>query len=613
MDQARLSDGKATYDDSFPIALNEELQKIQAVDAVKISNQSTFYCPKCYKLDPNNKTEVYPSNHETPRFNRCNGESHLEACQFKNAAQYLNTVSQKIQVNINGKEIQLSLMPYDGRGMNNKILGSKIKHYARPDNRKFMELVSEILTDYEMEYFHKKYNTYKIYCEGKSKSFRQLFTSIESAKANTYPYEEKLNIIVGEVECIKWNDQYILIEMDSSRSPFNLHLYLDRFLYNLDAFTELKGKRIACMGYIHKHTDNSYLMEIVSTSHQVAFLHDELSRSSLSPSIQTKGLDAFLEGLTVNFQKIQAEDFQHSYHQYKFDQLKISIDNEMEILKGSLNRCEKEKLDQREGLLKIEKDLTCARNDLKENVEERSNLENTLEGRKKELDTCRSIIDKWGRENKGLWNRLKNMLNGYTPEMIRTEIKANESKIQDHINYMEQKQKHLEYLNEKGSSLEQRLSTLQSNHSLIQDKINELRDKITELHQNDKNLKQQLSSALENAKKEKRIKDTIQLQGKELYELAINSNWSILFDIHIQYPNLSIECSILSFCVQKKEGFYIPYQYYHEYYRSESSYKRITQSNRHYTVRRMLEAVQGKINEDMKQLTFFINTKVDEN
>lgn len=153
-------------------------------DARALSRWSSGYKSKDYEKYIKPKEEARRKRWEEAEKQQSSYFS--DSPQYKNAGQYLSTISQKIQVNINGKEIELSLMPYEGRGVYRKTLGPKIKHYCRPDNRKFMELVKEILTDYEMEYFHKKYNSYKVHCAGgKPVPFRKLFTSIETAKANT--------------------------------------------------------------------------------------------------------------------------------------------------------------------------------------------------------------------------------------------------------------------------------------------------------------------------------------------------------------------------------------------------------------------------------------------
>jgi hypothetical protein len=174
MENRRVSDGSDGHNVSFHVALDEKFQRVSAVEALKIKARfpkAIFYCPKCYKIDPNNKTRVNPSNHKPPRFNRYKSESHLRSCQYKNAVQYLKEISQKIQVRIDGKEIQLSLMPYEGRGIVNEVLGVRLKNCTRADNRKFMELVREILTDYEMENFQRKYKSYKVgFEDGKSQS-----------------------------------------------------------------------------------------------------------------------------------------------------------------------------------------------------------------------------------------------------------------------------------------------------------------------------------------------------------------------------------------------------------------------------------------------------------
>src|SRR5690606_32887112 len=114
-------------------------------------------------------------------------------------------------------------------------------------------LIKGILTDFEMKYFQRKYNSYKVGCEdGTSHSFKKLFTSIDNAKANFKPYEEKLNIVVGQVKEAIRNDHYILLSMDASRSPYELYLSFDRFFYHFDSLSQLARKRIASMGYIQK-------------------------------------------------------------------------------------------------------------------------------------------------------------------------------------------------------------------------------------------------------------------------------------------------------------------------------------------------------------------------
>lgn len=609
MEQARLSDGKALYDDSFPVALDENLRKISALDAKKLKRRvpnARFFCPKCYRLDPNNKTEVYPSEHETPRFNRIKGEAHLDSCQYKNAGQYLSTISQKIQVNINGKEIELSLMPYEGRGIYKKPLGPKIKHYCRPDNRKFMELVREILTDYEMEYFHKKYNSYKVHCEGgKAVPFRKLFTSIETAKANTYPYEEKLNIIVGQIESVAWNDHYLLIDMDSSRSPYELRLYLDRYLYDLDTFSQLEGKRIACMGYIRKAKDELYLMEIVSTPHQIAFLDDDLSIANLSPA-PSKELSSFLKDLTSEFRNIKPENFYRSYYQHQLEQLEATVNEEINTLQEFIDDVEKEKLAARDKLMRVEKDLTEVKGNLRETREAISTINDTLAETKQKIDTFQSKIDQLEKENNGWWNRLRNFIYGRTPEMIRSEIEENMSKIQKHEKLQQEEQERLKLFSEDCSSLENRLRSLEKDHAALQDNVNTLDHRISQLQSQIMDLKQQVKVAKAKAEKEKEIKEKFEFHG-ELYELVINADWSILVDIALEHANLSIECTVTSYCVQKKKGFYIPYEYHH-HSRTNSSFKRITQSSRYHTIKKMTETIQAKLSEDINQLTNLVNS-----
>jgi predicted nuclease with TOPRIM domain len=611
LQQARLSDGKAIYDDSFPIALDENFEKIKAVEAKKLKERfpkATFYCPKCYKLDPNNKTEVYPSNHETPRFNRCHGEAHLDSCQYKNAGQYLSTVSQKLQVNINGKDIELSLMPYEGRGIFKKPLGSKIRHYTRPGNKKFMELVSEILTDYEMEYFHKKYNSYKVGCEGgKAKPFRDLFRSIETAKANSFPFEEKLNIIVGQIESVDYNDHYILIDMDSSHSPYDLRLYLDRYFYDPDALSQLEGKRIACMGYIQKPKDELYLMEIVSMPHQIAIL-DDVSFDHLAPQVQTKELSSFLKKLTAEFREIEPKDFYRSYYKHQLEQLEASVNEEITALQESVKGVEQEKLEAKDQLMKVEQDLTGIQGNLNETQEEIRTINDVLSDIEKKISACQSGIYQLEKENIGLLNRIRNIIKGRTPEVIQSEIEENRRKIQDHEKRRQQEQERLDLLHESCSALKDQLHSLEKDQTTLQESINTLNNRLSQLQSQINDLKRQVKIAKEKADKEKKIKETFEFYG-QVFELIIGPNWSILIDIAMGYVDLSVECSVASYCVEKKDGFYIPYEYHHQAYKT-SSYKRTTQSSRHNNVRKTIEVIQGKLSEDIKQLSSLITDEL---
>ncbi|MRG29642.1 hypothetical protein [Laceyella tengchongensis] len=607
MQQGRLSDGKAIYDDSFPIALDENFEKIKAVEAKKLKERfpkAAFYCPKCYKLDPNNKTEVYPSNHEPPRFNRCQGEAHLDSCQYKNAGKYLSTVSQKLRVNINGKDIELSLIPYEGRGIFKKPLGSKIKHYVRPDNKKFMELVSEILTDYEMEYFHKKYNSYKVGCSGgKAKPFRDLFRSIETAKVNSFPFEEKLNIIVGQIESVDFNDHYILIDMDSSHSPYNLRLYLDRYLYDPDALSQLERKRIASMGYVQKSNDEHYLMEIVSMPHQIAIL-DEISIDHLSPKVQTKELFSFLKKLTADFQEIEHKDFYRSYYQHRLEQLKASVKKEITALQESVKGVEKEKLEAKDRLTLVEQDLTGTRGNLNETEEEIRTINNVLSDIEKKTLAYKYGIYQLERENIGLMNQIRNFFKRRTSEVIESEIEENRRKIQDHEEQRQQEQKRLDLLQESYSALKNRLHSLEKDQTTLQVRINTLNDQLSELQNQINDLKRQVKIAKEKADKEKKVKETFEFNG-QVFELNINPNWSILIDIAMGYVDLSVECSVVSYCVEKKDGYYIPYEYHHQAYKT-SSYKRTIQSNRYNNMSKWIEAIQCKLRDDINQLSTLI-------
>lgn len=613
MEQARLTDGKAIYDDSFPVALDERLQKINALDAKKLKQRvpnARFYCPKCYKLDPSNKTEVYPSAHETPRFNRIHGEAHLDSCQYKNAGQYLSYISQKIQVNINGKEIELSLMPYEGRGINNKPLGTKIKYYCRPDNRKFMQLVRESLTDYEMQYFHKKYNSYKVHCYGgKPISFRKLFKSVEMAKVNTYPYEEKLNIIVGKIKSIKWNDHYIVIDMDSSRSPYELRLYLESFLYDSGSFSKLEGKRIACMGYIRKEKDNFYLMEIISTPHQIAFLDDDVSLADLSPS-PSKKLPLFFKELTRGLRNIKPDDFYSSYYQYQLEKLQTSVTEEMGFLQESIRGMNKEESDIKDKLMKVKLDLTNLRDDLEKAEEKIITINDYLAEINRKITNIQITVSHLERESHGWWNWLINIIHRRTPRMIRSEIELNRSMIRDYEERRKLEQKRMNALNENVQALMNRVRSLESERLFLQERKNNIENQIFKFHSQIEELKRQLRLAKENVNLEREVKDAIKFNG-EIYEFTINSDWSVLVDILIEHANLSLECSINSYLVQKKEDFYIPYEFYHKsYYPKPLTSKRISRSNQYYTFRNMAESVQNKLIEDINQLSALVTESV---
>lgn len=352
-----------------------------------------------------------------------------------------------------------------------------------------------------------------------------------------------------------WNDQYLLIDMDSSRSPYELRLYLDRYLYDLDTFSQLEGKRIACMGYIRKANDELYLMEIVSTPHQIAFLDDDVSLADLSPA-PSKELSSFLKDLTSEFRNIKPEDFYRSYYQHQLEQLQASVNEEINTLQEFMKDVEKEKFEARDKLMRVEKDLTEVKGNLRETKEAISTINDTLADTKQKIDTFQSTIDQLERESNGWRNRLRNFIYGRTPEMIRSEIEEYKSRIQKHEKCQQEEQERLKLFSQDCSSLENRLRSLEKDHAALQDNINTLDRRISQLQSQIVDLKQQVKVAKAKAKKEKELKEKFEFHG-ELYELVINADWSILIDIAIEYTNLSVECTVTSYCVQKKKGFYI--------------------------------------------------------
>lgn len=605
MKQARISNTKSTIDDSFQTALDEKLQKISVIDALKRkarNPKAIFYCPKCYQLDPNNKTIVIPVKYRTPYFKKLDGQSHLHTCQYKNAAKYLETISQQIGITIDDKQIQLSLMPYEGRNIVELPLNQRKRNlYLREDHVKFMKLVRKILTNYEIKHFKKRYNKYKIQCgTGKPKSLRQLFTFVTNIKANSYPYEEKLNLVVGEITNVQQNHSYLILTLDSKQSPYQLHLLLDRFFYSIDVLKQLQHLQVCCMGYIRKYKDNLFYMEVFSVPHQLVILDDDFT-DPIKPHIQSKELDSFINELTEEWKEINKSDFYQLYYEKKLNKLEISTNEIRDSLEKQLSDLQKKEQVTTNKISEQQNRYKEISRQIDEIEKENIDLKNRNRQINAEIYNQKQKIDQLLEKRHSWWSFIKHAFDKRTMDSIIAQIEIHQNKMHELQEIFEKNQSRMTEIENHSIWLDRKRSQLKENLSYLHSQKQKLFDQKEQIINQYIAINQQIQSMKKLVHTERELKEQFQLEGN-LFELPIHANRSILMDIVFKSQNLYLECTISLYCVEKNDRYFLPYEMHHPQHIESLSIKRMSKSSRYHTINQMTQNLLDRIRKDLVNL-----------
>lgn len=562
MDFTKTSNGSASSDDSFPIALDKNLQKISAIDAKKLQKyvaDAVFYCPKCYQMNPQKKTKVYPSQHDPPRFNRVKRESHLSTCQYQR--NYLRNISRKIGIPLQGKELKLSLLPYERKKQRNLPLREKLNLYVREDHRKWMELIRYLLMDnYEMDFFRKKYSKYRVdLSDGKSKSLTQLVTSIETSSAYKGLNVDKLNVVVGKIADIRINGAYVELQLDDTYTPFSFYLYIDRFFIDADLLSALPKQRICSMGYVHKvkSTDERkvYSMEILSIPHQIAFL--ETNPAPIQSKIQSASLVTIFEELTQNFQQLPLATFHRLYYEEQLQYLQGENKTELSALIEQAEQAEQQQREIDEKVERLQKRInknSKKQQEIHQEIQAKEQSIREIENQIIELEEDRNSLQK---KNQNWWSRFKRIWNQKTAKLLEEEIESCKQQIQTETERLDQKQRQLLELKKLDETLSAQYQKWKNDLATTQNEKLRLVEEQKQRAQRQKQLEQSFEETSKRAEEEKEWKEQLQLQ-RDVFESPINEERSILLDLKVQYSDLNMECTIQAFCVKKMDDYVLP-------------------------------------------------------
>lgn len=76
----------------------------------------------------------------------------------------------------------------------------------------------------------------------------------------------------------------------------------------------------------------------------------------------------------------------------------------------------------------------------------------------------------------------------------------------------------------------------------------------------------------------------------------------------MKYKNMYVECSASVYCVERKEGYYIPYECNHPYNKTASSVEILILSSRHKNIRQMLQTFQEEFHEAIENMSSFVTS-----
>lgn len=499
-----MADGKMDHDDSFPFALDENLHRISAMEAILWKRRDPnviFYCPKCVQIDPDHKTIVRPSSHKIPRFNRKRGESHLPVCQFGNATKYMEYLADQFQIPLNQKELRLTIPPYQAGAFLDRSLQTRRSIFDKEEHQKLVPFFEILLQDYEMDLFYQRYGQYQIF-DGKNrlklKNFIQTMETKETKKTNSLLAEEKLNLIIGTIYEVEWSDRYLIAIFDNTQVEYTLSLYFHPYHYPKSTLDLLKNRRIACLGYVQKIQEREYQIEILSIDHQIAFLDGPRPSLSLSPTLNAEILlDHLLLGTEI-YTPLEIKRFKRSYYANQLQQFDRQYLGKEQKKQERLNQTFKQIPKLNEKLL----ELKVAKEQL-------------------ELD-----LDNHQKSHTTFLPRLRDML------LFRgSRVKLREQDIQQG----------LEALAEKIEQTITEMRQLKKERSLLKKELSQIHEK--------------RRSLVQKQKKEKKIKK--KMQGY-LYEYELGSSRGIVIGLCPKADRFNVEVEVTLFDVHKREGYYLP-------------------------------------------------------
>lgn len=427
------------HDDSFPVALDKNFQRISAVEALLWKRRDVdveFYCPKCYQIDPNQKTAVRPSSSKHPQFQRKRRASHLESCQYRHAEKYMEYLTKRFQIPLKEKELHVALPPYEVGSIMEESLQTRHSLFEPT----FMQLMEKLLLDYDLDLFFKRYGQVKIFNGNETITFIELFQNMEQKK-QSLPKEDRLQVMIGTVYDVEWSDQYLYAVLDNLQAEYSFSLYFHPYHYSKSMLDLLKNRKVACLGYVQKVAETEYRMEIISIDAQIAFIDDLRPLVSLAPSIKGDVLIDHLLSHAQPFTSVKVRSFKRSYYARQLRQFEEQQQEE----------------EKRARLLELEEKIPALNERMLELKVAKEQLEKSHQDDQKQRPTFWPQLKRWlffwrssvksiNEKSKRYIQELEDKMNQTRQEFRqikaeRTELKEALAKIEKERNHLIQKQK----------------------------------------------------------------------------------------------------------------------------------------------------------------------------
>jgi len=501
LEKSQVVERKFDHDDSFPVALDENLQRITAIEAIlwKRKNPNVrFYCPKCIQINPEHRTIVQPSSHQVPRFNRKRNEEHIELCQYRNAEKYLEYVLDRYQIEVKQKTINPKLPSFHAGTFMEQSLQTRRAIYETKEQQRFIQFIESLLQDYEIDLFYQRYGHYSLLDGENQLKFRDFVQTLESGQSTFAPEEGKLQLVVGSIYEVEWSDHYVVAILDHTQVDHDFSLYFHPYHYPKSTVDLLKGRKVACLGYLQKVEEKEYRIEVLSMEHQIAFLDDERPSTTLIPTLKA---DIFLTHLlspAESYTPLDKKAFKRSYYAERcrqFDQQHAKQEQK-----------KRERLQQTSEMIP----------ELNEEIIE---LKATKEKIEKDLDQHQE-------KNTTVIQKLRNVL-----LLKQKRVKAKEQDMKQN----------LEKINEKIMRSLLELRRLKQERSKLKKELSRLEEERRRL--------------LRKKKEEKKLKKRVQ---GSLYESQLNEDKSVVIEVCPKADRFNVEVDVTLFEVQKMEGYYFP-------------------------------------------------------
>ncbi|SDX96915.1 hypothetical protein [Thermoactinomyces sp. DSM 45892] len=164
-------------------------------------------------------------------------------------------------------------------------------------------------------------------------------------------------------------------------------------------------------------------------------------------------------------------------------------------------------------------------------------------------------------------------------------------------------------------SLNASLSSSKEKESLLQEEVTAGNNRSLDLHNQIKELEDELKVAKDKITKEKKLKSEFKFKRDNLFGHIIDSNHCVLIDIHLEMDNKEATCYTTTYLVERLEGeFYLPYEFQQKNaFRSTSPdhfLRQTTKSYQFFTFKRMTEAIQEKLKNDVDELSSHFEAKL---